>query len=300
MLHMSLPHTMESLKEAMKQYGDFSAFCEREIYPLPVERQAEYLSRISALHETPHGYAHPVDDAQSLIYLLKNTPRNVRFSSRPRLLAGKNISGMDLNRLSDFDIYLLDASSPMRVHCDISRCTIPAGSDIRGVNLRGLSARQTDFSKAKMNPEQLLDLDLVARARLPADMPLASLGGRLARLAHALNTLELHEENICGCDLSCTSYPLGKLFRNCNVFKGVVFPASEWAPCEFDDDGTPGPVLYSMAGCTFVGCDLRGISGLIQSEVDEASFSKCLLPDGLYGRDLKKIYASQSESMPAR
>lgn len=297
---MGIPHTLEWLDAAMEHYGNYSTLCEKEIYPLPLESRAEHLSCLASLYEAPYGYMHPVEDADSLVYLLGHTPSSVRFSVRPRLLAKKNISGIDLNRLSDFDIYLLDASSPRRVEHDISRTVMPADADLRNVNLAGLSARKTDFSKAKLSAAQLLQLNDITNAKIPPNMPLADLGGRLAMLAPALNTLELHEKNIAGCDLSCTSYPLGKLFKNCSVFKGVSFPPSEWSPYEFDDRGMPGPLLYSMAGCTFVGCDLRGISGLTQSEIDEASFFQCLLPNGLRGRNLEREFDRREPPMPAR
>ena len=262
---------------------------------LDVLDQAAALSFLSYTRKIPRNYFYPVEDADILITLLKNTPKNVQFLTRPRLLAKKSIAGIDLGRLSDFDISLLDSNSPFRVDTDISRCTLARKSDVRDLDLSGLYAYKADFSKTRMDPEQLFTLSGIKGMKIPSELSLGDISDKLIYIAPELNSISLSSQNLKGCDLSCTDYPLEKLFEN-NLFEDVIFPECNWKSIDFESND---PIKYSIIGCTFRNCDLRGIHGLSQYEVSEASFYKCRLPEGLKGVDHAGEYekVSREESI---
>lgn len=287
---MDNQYTGRELIRLLGQYGDFDGFCESIISPMALREKAQALSFLSDSGNMPAGYMYPVDDAQELLFLMGNSSSGVHFRTRPRLLANCKIAGMDLNRLSDFDPMLLDASSAMRVHCEISGAVMPSGADLRAVDLTGLYAGGTDFSKSKIEAKQLFSLSSIEYAKLPKDLPLGPISGDIAAIAPVIGTLTLTEKNIEGLDLSMTYYPLERLFGNCNRFVGVTFPECDWEPFEQDENGKISRIAYDMRGCSFIRCDLRPISGLSQREVDEASFRECRLPAGLVGRDLEGDY----------
>ena len=251
---------------------------------LPIEYEAKALSFLCSSGKIPRGFQYPCDDPEHLRFLMKRTPSKLSFAVKPRLFASSSVKNLDLNRLSDFDVSLLDASSPRRVDCDISGVSMPHGADLRNVDLSGLHARGADFSKAAFHPEQLLQFSEISRIRIPANMPLEPINQNLIEIAEELPSIRLSSENIKNCDLSCTDYPFEKLFEN-NFFEGVTFPHNRWDPFSYDECGNIQDIVYTMVGCVFRRCDLSEIRGLTQGEANQASFYECALPPGITGQN---------------
>ena len=272
--------------------ASFEDFAENRIAMLDAYDQACALSFLLLNGKIPSDYYYPVSAPDTLLYLASNTPAGIKFRTPPRLLANQNISGMNLNRLSDFDLGLLDAASSKRVNPNISRTVITKGADLREISMKGLHAKKADFSGAIMRAEQLLEIEEITGMKIPESMPLKSLNGKMLLLAPALMSMSLSDANLEGCDLSGTDYPLEKLLSH-RELRGVIFPEANWQPYKFSEDGTFEGVAYSMDGCTFINCDMRNVYGLKPAHAEGAMFVNCALPNGI--RNMQDSRPAESE-----
>lgn len=273
-------------KRALDSGASFKDFAD---YIFGVGNADSVISNVSHLHAANmwlEDYIIPGDrfalaDFRKFRYSLSS---NVKFSvPKENIRYWGCVSGVNLNHIAGFDPTWLDRRKEILKNRSISGCVMPEGCDLSKVDLSGCIARFTDFSRAKMEPEQLLTLSSPTSIRLPIDMGLSPLNGVgiafLSKDIVSCNGWRFSSKNLENVDLSpVEGLDVGKLFMRLSEFRGVTFPSYKWKNPE---DVPVGEPYDDISGCGFYNCDLGGIYGMPHGATRVAYFENCKPPQGI-------------------
>lgn len=273
-------------KRALNSGASFKDFADYTLGMGSVDSLISNVNHLRATDMWPADYVIPGDkftlaDFRKFRYALSS---DVKFSvPKENVRYWGCVSGVNLNHIDGFDPSWLDRRKGILKDRSISGCVMPKDCDLSKVDLSGCTARFTDFSRAKMDPEQLLTLSSPTSIRLPLDMELSPLNGvGIAFLSKDIVSnwgWNFSSKNLENVDLSpVEGLDVGKLFARISEFRGVTFPSYKWKNPEDVPIGEP---YDDISGCGFYNCDLGGIYDMPYGATKVAYFENCKPPQGI-------------------